>query len=217
MQSAFTVGCWQNYPWALGYSELVAKGSFGFSFLSFLETLLGKKRVGNHKCCCREPSLAVGMQAWPCLFVFSAVCGCDLAAMGFFALRFLFTCSGFSGSLLCCVSGVVSEEMACNHNRALNGKPNLLGPLSFGSIGRAAAFSVGLDILSLKNSVPLPLAGLLVLSGGLLGCVALYSFKHLIRLFWVVPSSVLPHCNQLLFLLQYQVLTLSFIFISFSV
>ncbi|KAJ6957556.1 hypothetical protein NC653_039496 [Populus alba x Populus x berolinensis] len=94
--------------------------------------------------------------------------------------------------------------MACNHNRALNGKPNLLGPLSFGSIGRAAAFSVGLDILSLKNSVPLPLAGLLVLSGGLLGCVALYSFKHLIRLFWVVPSSVLPHCNQLLFLLQYQ-------------
>ncbi|KAL3566404.1 hypothetical protein D5086_031819 [Populus alba] len=37
------------------------------------------------------------MQAWPCLFVFSAVCGCDLAAMGFFALRFLFTCSGFSG------------------------------------------------------------------------------------------------------------------------
>ncbi|KAJ6856759.1 hypothetical protein NC651_038431 [Populus alba x Populus x berolinensis] len=40
--------------------------------------------------------------------------------------------------------------MACNHNRALNGKPNLLGPLSFSSIGRAAAFSVGLDILRIR-------------------------------------------------------------------
>jgi hypothetical protein len=31
----------------LGYSELVGKGRFGFSFVSFLETLLGKKQSGK--------------------------------------------------------------------------------------------------------------------------------------------------------------------------
>jgi len=49
-------------------------------------------------------------------------------------------------SLLCCVSGVVLEEMTCNHNHVLNGKPNWLGLLSCISIGRTAAFLVGLDI-----------------------------------------------------------------------
>jgi len=74
----------------------------------FLGDIARKRNIGEHTFCCCESSLPVGMQAWSCLFVFSAVCGCVLAAMGFFASRFLFTCFGFSavGFLLQAADGL---------------------------------------------------------------------------------------------------------------
>jgi hypothetical protein len=69
--------------------------------------------------------------------------------------------------------------MACNHNRALNEKPNCLGPLPFGSVGRAVLSQLDWTFFrvfafGLENSVPLPLISLPMLSGGPLVSLLFY-------------------------------------------
>lgn len=101
--------------------------SWRHSVYVFLRGLAGAK---NHNRCCCENSLDVGVQAWHCVFVFSDVCFCDLAAFGSGVGSLLQVAGGWLlASLgLCCFPGVVSGRMPCSHNRAFNARPNWLGP-----------------------------------------------------------------------------------------